>query len=213
MDRGAGRADRRGLEHWRGTLPARRATIHPKHQQEREKAYDQGLRAVEREAKRAPRTKAQRLNTQDRIMASFARFSATALDLQPETVKLLTDDFLPVGTTLARWARQFDAGLSMADIIQACRNAWTACGLQPLLGERVGITPAILGYSLLYPYSDNYLDREDVSPAAKRRFCDRFRDRLRGERLAAAGRSRKCTVDLGQLDRRSISSGALSPGL
>jgi hypothetical protein len=157
----------------------------PNHQQEREKAYDQGLRAVEREAKRAPRTKAERLNTQDRIVASFARFSATALDLQPETVKLLTDDFLPVGTTLARWARKFDAGLSMADIIQACRNAWTACGLQPLLGERVGITPAILGYSLLYPYSDNYLDREDVSPAAKLRFCDRFRDRLRGERLAA----------------------------
>ncbi len=157
----------------------------PEQQQEREKAYDQGLRTVEREAKRAPRTKAQRLNTQDRIVASFAQFSATALDLQAETVKLLTDDFLPVGTTLARWARQFDATLSMADIIQACRNAWTACGLQPLLGERVGITPAILGYSLLYPYSDNYLDREDVSSAAKLRFCDRFRDRLRGERLAA----------------------------
>ena len=187
--------------------------IHPKQQQEREKAYDQGLRAVEREAKRAPRTKAQRLNTQDRIVASFARFSATALDLEPETVKLLTDDFLPVGTTLARWARQFDAGLSMADIIQACRNAWTACGLQPLLGERVGITPAILGYSLLYPYSDNYLDREDVSSAAKLRFCDRFRDRLRGERLAAQDDRENRTVDLGQLDRRSISSGALSPGL
>jgi hypothetical protein len=157
----------------------------PKQQQEREKAYDQGLRAVEREAKQAPKTKADRLNAQDRITASFARFSATALDLEPDTVKLLTDDFLPVGTTLARWARQFDAGLSMADIIQACRNAWTACGLQPLLGDRVEITPSILGYSLLYPYSDNYLDREDVSTVAKRDFCDRFRDRLRGQTLPA----------------------------
>ena len=73
----------------------------------------------------------------------------------------------------------------MADIIQACRNAWTACGLQPLLGERVGITPSILGYSLLYPYSDNYLDRDDISAEAKLRFSERFRDRLRGERLAA----------------------------
>ena len=156
-----------------------------KQQQDREKAYDQALRAVEREARRAPRTKGDRIKTQDRIVAAFARFSATALDLEEETVHLLTDDFLPVGTTLARWARQFDAGLSMADIIQACRNAWTACGLQPLLGERIGITPSILGYSLLYPYSDNFLDREDVSPAAKLRFCDRFRDRLRGERLTA----------------------------
>ena len=109
-----------------------------KQQQEREKAYDQGLRAVEREVKRAPRTKADRIKTQDRIVASFARFSAAALDLEGDTVNLLTDDFLPVGTKLARWARQFDPNLGMADIIQACRNAWTACGLQPLLGEPDG---------------------------------------------------------------------------
>ena len=73
----------------------------------------------------------------------------------------------------------------MPDIIQACRNAWTACGLQSLLGERMEITPSILGYSLLYPYSDNYLDCEDVSAEAKLRFSQRFRERLRGERLFA----------------------------
>lgn len=107
------------------------------------------------------------------------------MDLQHEAVQLLIDDFLPVGTRLARWARRFDARLSTDDIIQACRNAWTACGLQPLLGERVGITSSILGYSLLYPYSDNYLDRADISAEEKVRFSERFRDRLRGERLSA----------------------------
>jgi hypothetical protein len=156
-----------------------------KQQQEREKAYDQGLRAVEREVKRAPRTKADRLKTQDRIVAAFARFSATALDLEGETVHLLTDDFLPVGTKLARWARQFDPNLGMADIIQACRNAWTACGLQPLLGIRMGMTPSVLGYSLLYPYSDNYLDREDITAEEKLRFSERFRSRLRGDGVPA----------------------------
>jgi hypothetical protein len=156
-----------------------------KEQQRREKAYDQGLEAVEREVRSAPRTKAERIETQDRIVASFARFSATALNLEGETIKLLTEEFLPVGTRLARWARRFDASLGMPDIIQACRNAWTACGLQPLLGEPVRITPSILGYSLLYPYSDNYLDQEDVSAEAKLRFSERFRGRLRGERLAA----------------------------
>jgi hypothetical protein len=176
------------IEVWnRGAAqPARDAPRYSlKEQQKREKAYDQGLRAVEREVRRTPRTRAERIKRQDRIVASFARFSATALDLEEETIKLLTDDFLPVGTKLARWARQFDASLGMADIIQACRNAWTACGLQPLLGERVGITPSILGYSLLYPYSDNYLDREDISAEAKLRFSERFRNRLRGERLSA----------------------------
>jgi hypothetical protein len=162
--------------------PAPRARLYTaKDQQIRETAYDEGLRAVEQEVKRAPRARRERLETQERIVATFARFSAIALDLEGDTIKLLTNDFLPVGTTLARWARRFDASLSMAEIVQACRNAWTACGLQPLLGKSLGITPSILGYSLLYPYSDNYLDRGDVSTEAKLRFSERFRNRLRGE--------------------------------
>ncbi len=63
----------------------------------------------------------------------------------------------------------------MAEIVQACRNAWTVYGLQPLLDEPSRITPSIVGYSLLYPYTDNYLDRRDASAQAKRRFCARFR--------------------------------------
>jgi hypothetical protein len=157
----------------------------PEEQQARESAYDRELRAVEREAKSAPRTRAERLAAQDRIVESFGRFSGVALDLNDEAIVLLTKDFLPAGTELARWSRQFDPGLSMADIVQGCRNAWTACGLQALLGERVGITPSILGYSLLYPYSDNYLDSAEVSAEAKRQFSERFRNRLRGDRLLA----------------------------
>jgi hypothetical protein len=158
----------------------------PEEQKKREKAYDAGLQAVEREARQAPRTNAERREAKGRIVASFAQFSATALDLEGEAIELLRNDFLPVGTQLAQWARRFDASLSMADIIQACRNAWTACGLQPLLGVPMAITPSILGYSLLYPYSDNYLDQEDVSDEAKLRFSKRFRSRLRGERPVAA---------------------------
>lgn len=160
----------------------------PSLQKERERAYDDGLETVERELKRARGNwnPAGRLETQQRVTAAFARFSAAALDLSEDCIALLTDDFLPVGTRLARWARSFDPQLTMPDIIQACRNAWTACGLQPLLGVPVALTPAILGYSLLYPYSDNYLDGEDVTAEAKLRFSQRFRQRLSGELLPAA---------------------------
>lgn len=157
----------------------------PKEQQARETAYDRELKSVEREAKRAPRSRAERLAAQDRIIQSFGRFSATALGLEDGAIGLLTDEFLPAGTDLARWARRFDPNLSMADIIQACRNAWTACGLQALFDERIAVTPSILGYSLLYPYSDNYLDRADISAGAKVQFSERFRDRLRGDSVCA----------------------------
>jgi hypothetical protein len=178
------------IEVWNGCasrrLPdARRYSV--TEQRKREEAYDEGLQAVERELKRTrgSRSAALRRATQERLTAAFARFAATALDLDDDAIELLVADFLPAGTQLARWARTFDPGLSMPDIIQACRNAWTACGLQPLLGERVVLTPSILGYSLLYPYSDNYLDGA-VSNAAKLRFSRRFRTRLQGGTIAPA---------------------------
>ncbi|HEY1809854.1 MAG TPA: hypothetical protein VGG42_14915 [Acidobacteriaceae bacterium] len=157
---------------------------------ERERAYDRALNDVEKEAKRVRRrarfgARAQD-GAQERITAAFARFSAEALGLGEDAVGLLTDDFLPVGTQLARWARAFDPDLPMEGIVQACRNAWTACGLQPLLGERIRLTPAILGYSLLYPYSDNQLDRVDLPAEEKLAGSRRFRERLQGDSMAAA---------------------------
>ena len=157
-----------------------------KEQRTHEKAYDDGLRAVQREARRVPRNREGRGLARERIVAVFPQFASAALDLGEEQVALITSDFLPVGTELAQWSRRFDRTLSPADIIQACRNAWTCCGLQALLGRPVELTPSILGYSLLYPYSDNYLDLPGLSIEEKLRFSDRFRQRLRGDVVAPA---------------------------
>ncbi|MGC2581293.1 MAG: hypothetical protein WA399_04290, partial [Acidobacteriaceae bacterium] len=150
------------------------------------RAYDRALDDVEREAKRVRRSRWAREGAQERIVAAFARFSAEALGLGEDAIGLLTDDFLPVGTQLARWARAFDPDLAMDGIVQACRNAWTACGLQPLLGEPIRLTPGILGYSLLYPYSDNHLDRVDLPAEKKLAASRRFQERLRGDASPAA---------------------------
>ncbi len=155
-------------------------------QRAHEKAYDEGLRAVQREGRRVPRNAAERLAMQQRIVALFPRFASVALGLDGDETGLITDRFLPMGTELARWTRAFDASLSNADTIQACRNAWTCCGLQALLGLPMELTPSILAYSLLYPYSDNYLDHPGLSTAGKLEFSQRFRQRLRGHRLSPA---------------------------
>jgi len=89
--------------------------------------------------------------------------------------------------------------LTRSDITQACRNAWTACGLQLLLGERAVLTPSILGYSLLYPYTDNYLDRRDITAGAKIQFSSRLRDRLRGVNISARDGQESATWALVEL--------------
>jgi len=157
----------------------------PRDQRKREQAYDRALDEVEQHARRSKRFAPE--ETERRLIGSFARFAVMALDLPVAGVEIITRDFLPVGTQLARWARQFDPALSTPDIVQACRNAWTACGLQPLMGARLTLTPAILGYSLLYPYSDNYLDQRSISRGDKLRFSERFRSRLRGEPIQPHG--------------------------
>ena len=154
-------------------------------QRANEDAYDEALLEIEEALRPPPITGKEQSRAQDRVVASFARFSANALGLDGEATRLLTEGFVPIGTSLARWARRFDPDLSMAGIIQAARNAWTACGLQPLLGVPLALTPSILGYSLLYPYSDNLLDDEGISSDRKLRFSRRFRRRLLGETLAA----------------------------
>jgi hypothetical protein len=148
-------------------------------QKQREKAYDRALDDVRRTCrKRVP-------DAEDRLSRSFAHFAAEALDLGPEAVDLLSHGFLPIGKQLARWSHRFDPTLSRADITQAARNAWTACGMQPLFGAPLRLTPSILAYSLLYPYSDNYLDQRAITHDQKVGFSRRFRERLRGEALHA----------------------------
>ena len=151
----------------------------PEEQSASERVYDDCLRSVDRDLRSRPRTSTDRTAFRDRLVAVFSRFAASALGLESSAIDLIAQGFLPAGVEFARRARHFDAALTMPEIVQACRNAWTAYGLQPLLGERARITPSIIGYSLLYPYTDNYLDRRDASPAAKRLFCARFRRRLR----------------------------------
>src|SRR5437870_836071 len=64
------------------------------------------------------------------ILQAFAVFARTALDLDDEHLKLLTEGFPKLARGLAEQARRFDPTLSASDIFQASRNVWTAAGLQ-----------------------------------------------------------------------------------
>lgn len=168
-------------------------------QRTREQAYDDGLQRVEREARSAARSPGRRSHARQRIVETFPPFAAVALGLDPQAIELLTGTFLPVGTGLVRWARKFDPALSVPDVVQACRNMWTACGLQALLGHPMGLTPSLVAYSMLYPYSDNYLDQPSLSTGDKLSFSNRFRMRLSGVRLVAQDRHEASVWSMVQL--------------
>jgi len=97
---------------------------------------------------------------------------------------LFADDFFAATQEFVRQARAFDPRVELEEIGQALRNAWIMNSIQMLLGLPVALTPAAFAYSMLYPYTDNYLDDPGVSAAAKEAFCRDLGRRLAGETVS-----------------------------
>jgi hypothetical protein len=153
-------------------------------QQAREMLFDRAVQAGQAELKIQPLIEPERKEAFRRLTSRAAQLASVALDLHdPYFEFLLREEFSKIGNDLALSARRFNPSVTLSDILQACRNAWTACGLQPLLGQAIQLTPAIFAYSMLYPYSDNYLDDTAISAEAKLAFSSRFRRRLVGDWL------------------------------
>ena len=162
---------------------------------------------VSAEAECPPHTAAEQAATQERILAALQPL-AQALGIAQPIGLLLHSGMVETAKTFARMARRFDPAISGSDIYQAIRNMWTMNGLQILLGMPVAVTPSVFAYSLLYPYSDNYLDDPAVSEGQKVAFNERFGQRLQGNQVAPAHATERAIFELvgmieNQYDRRA----------
>ena len=166
-------------------------------QTQNEKQLGGFLDQVERALSNPPRSREEAQAVQVRLGAAFRCLAEEALGFAAGQLDLLpTQAFSDVSEEFVRMARRFDPNLSAEDIYQAGRNAWTANGLQWLLGVPVQISPSIFAYSLLYPYTDNYLDDPDISSSSKLAFNERFRQRLAGEGITPANAHEQVLFDL-----------------
>jgi len=180
------------LEWWRQADPAPPGFLpsYPAREQaRREEHLDRYLEAVEAELRAAPRSRPEQAAADERLTAAFRLFAREALGFEDRHLDLLLEGgFTETGRDFARAARLFDPSISAGDVFQASRNVWTTNGLQIILGQPARLTPAIFGYSMLYPCTDNYLDHPGVSRADKNAFSRRFGDRLAGGRMEPGGR-------------------------
>jgi len=76
----------------------------------------------------------------------------------------------------------YDPEITNDNLVQAARNVWTCYALQLICHQTDAVlSNAILGYSLLYPYTDNYLDDTTVEPRRKYEFQQTFGGWLEGD--------------------------------
>jgi hypothetical protein len=166
-------------------------------QTENEKDLLEFLDQVDRLLSNPPHSRREVQAAQARLGMAFRSIAEESLGFTAAQLDLLPSQaFSEVSEEFVRRARAFDPGLSGEDIYQAGRNAWTANGLQWLLGVPVQNTPSIFAYSLLYPYTDNYLDDPAITLTTKLAFNERFRQRLAGDSLEPVNVQEQVIFDL-----------------
>ncbi len=147
---------------------------------------------------------------QERLLPVAGGILQTSFGLEAQQVEALPSyGFTGAVAEFVRQARRFDPHICAADIFQAGRNAWSMNLMQYLMGLPVEVTPSVLAYSLLYPYSDNYLDDPAIPAKEKAAFSQAFERRLAGELVPPANPYEQKIFELvgmieGQYDRQGF---------
>jgi len=180
-----------------GSFPAFREEYSTTRQNENEKLLANMIDGLVYELKQSPSGSEQRDEQLSRLKAHAQNFVQRILGLEQRHFEFIeTSGLLAASQDFARRARAFDPQLSAEDIYQAGRNVMTMNLMQLLLNLPVEVTPAVFAYSLLYPYSDNYLDDPAISATTKLAFNHRFKERLKGNLVKPANRHEAVINDL-----------------
>jgi len=108
----------------------------------------------------------------------------------PDGVKIFKDPgFFKSSESFLKKVRIYDSEISKEDIGQAFRNVWIMNLLQKSFRIPVVCTDGVFGYSMLYPYTDNYMDDSKIKRAEKYLFCKKLDRRLSGYNEFASGKS------------------------
>ncbi len=98
----------------------------------------------------------------------------------------IENGYLDVAEEFIRAAKKETPLLKDEEIFQAMRNVWIMNSLQIFWGLPLKMTPSVYAYSMLYPYTDNFLDNPELSREEKINFNERLYKVLDGEKLTSA---------------------------
>lgn len=79
--------------------------------------------------------------------------------------------------------KSYDPTISYEELFKAGRTVWFMIAFQMQLNLPLNLSDSIFGYNMLYPYTDDLVDCNDVTREAKKDFAKLFHERLlHGER-------------------------------
>lgn len=171
------------------SIPEFRQKFDIHEQERREKQLASMVDGLVRAIKYLPSTPEGRLTFQNGFESQVKQLATNTFDLEQADIEFLDQSgLISASQQFARMARKFDPSIRGEDIYQAARNVMSMNFIQLLMDLPVEITPPVFAYSMLYPYTDNYLDDPDIAKQVKQAFNRRFLFRLQGETTRPANR-------------------------
>lgn len=124
------------------------------------------------------------LNRED-ILCVHNSMDTQALDTFQDEIK-----------TFLRHVRKFAPELSFNDIGQALRNYIVYAMFKGIHQDQSAFNQAGFGYSMLYPFTDNYIDSRNCSDLEKKEYNRMIRDKLNGKMIHPANEYQLKTSEL-----------------
>lgn len=94
--------------------------------------------------------------------------------LDDEISSSFSDNLLPITSKFIKDSKDFDKDIKLCDVFQALRNVWIVNLIQWIVNDSVSYSNSIFAYSMLYPYTDNFLDDPNISKSRKKEINDAF---------------------------------------
>lgn len=119
----------------------------------------------------------------DIIISYLLKFDAEKYFFDKPFLKYFIDKgYLDVAEDFINRAKKEDVQLTAEEIFQAIRNVWIMNSLQIMWDIPLELTPSIYAYSMLYPYTDNFLDNSNIDLQEKSRFNHKLTKTLKGKK-------------------------------
>lgn len=151
---------------------------------ENEALIEEIIRKMQKKAKQRPEDKRLQEQWEREIGQEMKEFLGREKILSLSecmSAKLLDSMERETGKFIGR-IRDFDETLGPEQIWQAMRNYFIYAMIVEMQGEEQNSKDPILAYSLLYPYTDNYIDDSQVSEEEKKRYNRMIEQKLKGEK-------------------------------
>lgn len=157
--------------------------IESERKKENEALVQEFSQRIQKKLRRRPKAKESQNEWEQELEQDFTELMEREkiLKLSEWMSPVLLNAFKCEAKHFVNMVREFDETLTPAQIWQTLRNYFIYAMIVDMQGKEQNAGDPILAYSLLYPYTDNYIDDEHILVQDKERYNQMIALKLKGE--------------------------------